>query len=730
MSTKELQIEKGQMSLLNALPSAAAILNGAGDVVITNREWDQNCSSGFFFKTDKNTNFFEHCSKAAEQGSDDALKLIIGLRKILDREQDFFESTYSNKKTEDNEWYKVNLRSFENTGAILFIEDITDNVSAIRELRDSQEKYRQQFDHSINGIIIGTPTGEIYDANPAACKILGYTHQELIDGGRGLVLDLTHPLNKEAAEIREKKSFFEGEKQYIHKSGREISVMVSSVLFRDKDRGLTTINSFRDITKEKQIQKKLKNEQEFARTAIASIPGTFYVLDTDGTFLQWNEAFFNDLGYSQQDMFGLKPIDFFVEEDQELVSEKLNEALKEGAAETVARVKAKNGDVRVFKLNARSFKNENATYIVGTGMDITELVDAKSASDRHFQMMSQLFENAPIGIVMINQENKIIRINEGFNKLFGFKNGDVIGTNLNDLITKADTREEAEKAAVDAFDGALSQFESVRYTKNGEKVPVLVSTVPISEEGKVTAAYGIYVDLTPQKELEERITDLLCREREAREKAQNSLKEKEILLQEVHHRVKNNLAVIAGLLDLQLLEETDKEVFKKLSEVQSRIFSIAKIHETLYQEKNVVHIRFNSYLKSFINFLPQQGFTNEIISELNLNCDETVLNLNQAVPAGLMINELINVLLPESGKGNLMLDLKSDDKSVTISLCGAGLRVQNFKENLASEKFQYKLVDILVAQLDGTIDVDVDREMVIVSFSKNESKGSSNAFFS
>lgn len=730
MRAKEFQLEKSQVSILESFPSASAILNESGDVVVTNSEWDQKSASGFLMDSPVQKNFFEHCRSAAENGSDDALKLILGLRRVLDREEESFQSTYSINNKKIPKWFRVNIKPFEETGAVLFIEDISGNIKVFQELRDSKEKYRQQFDHSINGIIIGTSEGGILDANPAACKILGYSIRELKEGGRKLIMDERHPLNIEALKTRQETSFFEGEKQYIHKTGREISVMVSSVIFRDQDCGLTTINSFRDITKEKQIQKKLKSEQGFTRTAIESIPGTFYVLDSDGTFLQWNEAFYYDLGYSEEDMFSMKPIDFFVEDDQELIAKKLILAVDEGSAETIARVKTKDGDVRNFKLNARSFTNEKTTYIVGTGVDITKLVEAQTASDRHYKLMSQLFENSPLGIVMIDQENRINRVNNGFRRMFGYKNGDVVGANVNDLVTDNGNRKEADDVSRKAFNGSASQFESVRYTKDGNKVPVLLSTVPVSCGDKVIAVYGIYVDLSPQKELEEKITHLLERERSAREKAQNSLKEKEILLQEVHHRVKNNLAVVAGLLDLQLLVETDKEVFKKLSEVQSRIFSIAKIHETLYQEENVVHIRFNSYLKSFINFLPQQGFHNEIISELSLNCDETVLNLNQAVPAGLMINELINVLLPDSGKGNLMLELKSDKKEVTVSLSGKGLKVQIFMENMKSEKFQYKLVDILTDQLNGRIDVDIDKSLVKVCFLKNEAKGSSNAFFS
>lgn len=730
MSVEEIEMDQKQLSLLNTFPSAAAIINRAGCIVMTNNAWEMEEGTSRFMKDlTEDKNLFEFCGKAAELGSDDALRLILGLRRILDRESEHFQSTYTNRSAETTQWFNLHIKAYESESAVLFAEEITRNVTTVQDLRDSKERYKQQFNNSLNGIIIGTPDGDIIDVNPSGCKILGYSKEELRKGGRKIVMDEENPYNKEAASIREKQSYFEGEKRYIHKSGREISVMVSSVVFRDKDGRLSTINSFRDISREKQIQAKLKNEQEFAKTAIASIPGIFYVLDTDGTFLQWNDAFIDELEYAEEDMFGMRPFEFFHEDDKDLIAEKLDEILQTGSAETVARVMTKSGEERVYKLNARTFKNDKATYIVGTGMDITELVEAKNSSEHHFRLMNQLFENAPVGIVMIDQENKISRVNNGFRNMFGYMNGDVIGANANDLIARGKIRAEADRVSKQVFEGEATQFESVRFTKEGKEIPVLVSTVPVSDGKNVVAVYGIYVDLTEQKELEVRITNLLNSEREAREKAQGSLKEKEILLQEVHHRVKNNLAVISGLLDLQLLEEEDQTLYRKLSEVQSRIFSIAKIHETLYQEKNVVNIRFDNYLKSFVRFLPQQGFNEEIVSELKLSCDKTDLNLNQAVPAGLMINELINVLLPENRKEMLSLSLRTIDDDVKISLQGNDLNLKCFQANMNSDNFQYKLVEILVAQLHGGVDLNFEEQLITINFKKNAAKGSSNAFF-
>ncbi|MGM0459119.1 MAG: PAS domain-containing protein, partial [Bacteroidota bacterium] len=533
MSTKEIQIDGGQLQLLHSFPSPAAVVDEDGQLVITNKEWNNRSETNCFLQSvTSNGNLFECFREAAETGSDDALKVIIGLRRILDEETEYFETQYLNELDGERQWLNISIRVFKSRYAIFYVQEVTKHMQAFRELRDSRERYQQQFNYSLNGIIIGTPDGKVIDANPSACNILGYSKEELKRGGRNLIMDLKNSVNEEAHKKRDEQTFFEGEKLYVHKTGREIPVTVSSIMFRDKDGELSTINSFRDISKEKRIQKKLKNEQEFAQTTIASIPGIFYVLDTDGSFLQWNDAFIDQLGYSEEDMFGMKPVQLFHKDDKEEVSQKLNDVIRYGAAESVARVLTKEGEVRLFKLNARTFKNEDTTYIIGTGMDITELVDAKLSSERNFHLMDQLFENAPIGIVMIDKDDKISRVNDGFRKMFGYTNGDsdVVSKDVNELITNEETREMADRVSREAFKGKASQFESVRYTKDGDKVPVLVSTTPVSNGENIIAVYGIYVNLKEQKELEVQIKDLLSREREARQKAQDSLNEKEILL--------------------------------------------------------------------------------------------------------------------------------------------------------------------------------------------------------
>ncbi len=724
-------LTESESFLLNAFPGAVAIINYDGVILSVNNEWKKADNANHFFGQGQvNENYFDFCKESVQKGSDYALKLLLGIRNLLDGERSFFEMTYPFDNDIKQSWYRVQINPYEKKGAILLFEEITGSVTAIRALKDSEERYKQHFEHALSGIIIGTPKGGIKDANPSACRILGYTREELIKGGRSMIMDFENPVNRIAWQVREKNSKFEGEKEYIHKSGRTITIEVSSVMFRNEDGELNSINTFKDITKQKEIEKKLENEQKFIKASIESIPGTFYVIDINEKLIRWNEAVGTELGYTPEMINDMIVQDFICDTDQQKVNETMKEVFKKGEGSVVAGMKTMTNDIRQYKFNIKCFSQDDEKFLVGTGVDITELLEAEKAREENFHKMEQLFENSPLGIVMIDTENTIKKANKSFIDMFGYSFDDFKTKTIDELIAQGDDIEEAMRISHDSFNGKSTQTEGARYTKSGDKRTVFISSVPVKKNnGDVIAVYGIYVDVTGQKELENRIKELLTLEKKTREKVQFSLNEKEVLLQEVHHRVKNNLAVMAGLLDLQLMEETEKDVIRKLSEVQSRIYSIAKIHETLYQEENMVSIKYHKYLKSFLNSLPQ--FSNSDGSaNFILESDEILLNINQAVPFGLMLNEMLNVLIPSSlsDDTSISLVLRQIGEYVSLQIQGESLDVLNLVKNRYSENFQYKLIEIFLDQLNAEIDLDEKEQKIIVSFKKMRIRGSSSSF--
>jgi two-component sensor histidine kinase/CheY-like chemotaxis protein len=197
--------------------------------------------------------------------------------------------------------------------------------------------------------------------------------------------------------------------------------------------------------------------------------------------------------------------------------------------------------------------------------------------------------------------------------------------------------------------------------------------------------------------------------KQAEEMLKSSLKEKEILLKEIHHRVKNNLQVISSLLSLQSNYITDKQVLQMFVEGQNRIKSIALIHEKLYQSKDLGKVIFRDYVSSVTTSLfHSYGVNNDRINH-RIEVDDVFLNIDTAIPCGLIINELVSNSLkyafPKSKRGEIYVKLKSSPDGnfiLDIGDNGVGLPEQmDFKQ---TETLGLQLVNKLAEQLDGTID--------------------------
>ncbi|MGF1668906.1 MAG: sensor histidine kinase, partial [Balneolaceae bacterium] len=255
--------------------------------------------------------------------------------------------------------------------------------------------------------------------------------------------------------------------------------------------------------------------------------------------------------------------------------------------------------------------------------------------------------------------------------------------------------------------------------------------VPIIIDDAVIAIYGMYVDLSEQKEMETKIQELLESEKTARKNIEKSLHDKNILLQEVHHRVKNNMAVVTGLLELQIMDDDNPEVIKKLREVQGRIYAIAKIHETLYSNEDMVNIRFDKYLKSLLTSIPAFQYLDNMSEVVKLDTDEFTLNLNQAVPAGLIINEILSSSIDEKSTENhpeILVCAKVENDMVEITLESEILNTDYAGNRLNDGKFQYKLIEILSSQLEAKLDISENSiKKITLTFKKAAIRGSSSS---
>lgn len=214
------------------------------------------------------------------------------------------------------------------------------------------------------------------------------------------------------------------------------------------------------------------------------------------------------------------------------------------------------------------------------------------------------------------------------------------------------------------------------------------------------------------------------------DKLYTALNEKNVLLQEVHHRVKNNLAVISGLLHIQRFSSDDEKLNKALEASEVRIKSMALIHEKLYQAESLSEIDFKHYIEDLlIAILGTIGVDDNITA--NCNCDSMKLNVNQAMPCALILNELISNALEhafiDQERGEVNIRLKEQDGRVNIRIKdnGKGLPEKFIGKEMTS--IGLTIINALVDQLEADFKAYNDNGAIIeFSFLKTDTKGSSS----
>jgi len=190
-----------------------------------------------------------------------------------------------------------------------------------------------------------------------------------------------------------------------------------------------------------------------------------------------------------------------------------------------------------------------------------------------------------------------------------------------------------------------------------------------------------------------------------------SLHEKETLLHEIHHRVKNNMAVISSLLKLQSNSIEDQHVKNILKDSQSRIYAMLAVHETLHGSENLSEIDLKSYLSKIITSIFQTYSTDHRKVNLKSDIDETPISLNQAYPLGLVVNELISNSMkhafPDERKGEICASIQKTDNQLELVVNDNGVGISEGFDWKNSNTLGLKLVRTLVEnQLDGSIDLE------------------------
>lgn len=338
--------------------------------------------------------------------------------------------------------------------------------------------------------------------------------------------------------------------------------------------------------------------------------------------------------------------------------------------------------------------------VYGLGKDITERVAAEKQTLNQAAKLEALFEGSSHYIWTVDTTNKLTSFNKNYTELIKkiYSTVPEINEPLNrgKMLQDEDYVLRMEENYSRAFAGHKINFELELLGKSDERVCLDVHLNPVFEEGKVIEVSGIAHDITATKQNEVRITQ--------------SLKEKEILLKEVHHRVKNNMQIISSILNLQSSYISDGKILNLLRESQNRIKTMAYIHESLYQNKTFSSINFNDYLTQLINNIIHSYSVSPDKMKLIVNCEKTILNLDTSIPLGLIINELVTNSIkhafPDTSKGTISISLRTQNKFVFLTVEDNGSGISSEISTEKSGTLGLQLVYTLVDQIDGKISFD------------------------
>lgn len=615
-------------------------------------------------------------------------------------------------------------------GAIGVSVEITEKKKAEQQLVESNERLKILSESAFEGIVFSR-NGVIIDANEQFALIHGYKNVKEIIGKKLVEHFVVPSMQKTVKEYLQSKGA--GQKIEIittTKSGQHIFLECKGTNTKLRNENIRTIIVY-DITKRKLGEKALEESERKLSTLMNSLPGMAYrcLCDEKWTVLFVSNGCEKLTGYKQSDLLLNKKIaygDLVIPEDNLRISKEINVAIKKKKPfEIQYRIIDRKKNMKwVWERGEGIFDDKGRfLFLEGFVTDITERILQETIQKQNTELYQSLVEKSPHGTFIHDDKGKILYANPTTLKLIGIKSlASVKNQSLFDWVDKEFHKQITNDKNALANGKTVAFKMSKIKSKKGNIVDVEYRPMPFLYKGK-PATLVVFHDVSAERKLnEERIRaevaetsniylkKQIINRQKIEEKLLHSLKEKEVLLNEVHHRVKNNLQVISSILNLQSTYVTDPNTQDVLRESQSRIKSMAFIHESLYQTKDFSGIKFSDYIINLSNSLVHAYISTGEPVKLNLTIEDVFLNLDQAVPCGLILNELVSNALKYAFLNttkriiNIGLRKIGNDVEIKVSDSGSGLPEDIDYRNTKTLGLQ--LVITLVDQLNGKIKLD------------------------
>ena len=593
---------------------------------------------------------------------------------------------------------------------LMLKEEITKHKKTQARLRDAEEFNRSIIESSIDMIVAFDMDGNLQQYNHAFSVEFGIEpNQESTPNFKEFLID-EKTANGVFDELQQR-SYFSGEIEGRRFSGEIFSMFISVATMRDgAGRPLGAMAVGRDITDMKLAEEELKSSEERYRDILENATDIIFVVDSSGHFTYANPSFYKKLGFTKTSL-SKTTIKGIIKNFPTKNKDWIN--VLNGKQEERVFIDSNGEELIVLGASSAQYDdNGKAIGMRGIYLDISEMRRHEKEAKSQSAKLDSIFDSTQNLIMFtLNRDDQITSFNNNFRRLMEDKlsNSVELGMSFVSNISKFITDESYQgqiRLFKKALKGNAKDFELPLKIASGEAKWFHIFLNPISSDDAQNEISCIAYDITERKEIDRAI--------------RLALKEKEVLLKEVHHRVKNNLQVISSLMSLQRSFVKDPTLVQVLEESQSRIATMSYIHESLYRHTDFSSISFADYLQRLSTNLIHSYSTPDCEVTLQSAFEDVYLTLDQAIPSGLIVNELVSNALKYAFKGRkrgvVFLRVAKLDGRIEIEVRDDGVGLpEDFSLN-KNESLGLYLIQALSEQLEAKL---------VVESTKDGRKGSS-----
>ncbi|HYW36151.1 MAG TPA: PAS domain S-box protein [Balneolaceae bacterium] len=477
-----------------------------------------------------------------------------------------------------------------------------------------------------------------------------------------------------------------------------------SVPYRENGNLIGRATTIIDITKYKKTEKKLSRFGNLLESINANVNEAILRSTPENGLIYVNDAFVEMFGYdSKEDALATDPADFYADEDKRW--ELLDLLRKEGQFQNIEVLfKRKDGSTFWGLENSTQVEEDGTVYIDGVVTNVNNWKEAKQALRKSEEKYRNILKNIEEGYFEMDLAGNFTFFNDALVEMMGYPADKMMGMNNREYMDE----ENAEKVyqtfnRVFRTNTSAHGFDWELICGDGSIINVEASiTLRKDSEGNPIGFSGMMRDITERKRKEKQIRD--------------SLREKKVLLGEIHHRVKNNLAIISSLLYLQAEKIDEPTVSKALMESQNRINSMALIHELLYDEQKFTDLNPQEYIEKLVRYISanlEVGSTN-ITTEIETS--DFDLEMKKAIPCALIINELTTNAYKyafegrEEGTVKIIFNRNENGRyHLEVSDNGCGLPHNFDLDDESDNGLGMSLIQTLTRQLEGVLRTENNR---------------------